>query len=154
MPNPIIRNLACVLAFCLCAAGGVAAQDSGFFVVPPFVFRAPPDFMMADQPAGFCFAKTTDNRAYLLVALRNPTRTIDATERELDRLARYLGLKAESFECPPKAFGSSLLMLLSESGKELWEFVVPDVLLGAPRRLPPRFHVEPPPRNLPIARRP
>ena len=70
---------------------------------------------------------------------------------KLDRLARYLGLKAESFECPPKAFGSSLLMLLSESGKEIWEFVVPDVLLGAPRRLPPRFQVEPPPRNLPIA---
>ena len=132
MPKRLTRT--CILLLCLGVAGGAAAQDGRFFVKPPFVFRTPPDLMIADEPAGFCFAKMTDNRTYLLVALTNLNRKIDSTERELDGLAKDLGLEAEGFECPPKPLGRELLILLAESGKELREFVVPDVLLGASRR--------------------
>jgi hypothetical protein len=155
MPKPVICTLACILLSCLCAGRDAAAQDGRFFTVPPFVFPAPPkpDFD-TDELAGFCFAKTTDNRAYLLVALRNTDRTINATEQALDRLARDLGLEAEKFECPPKAFGYLVFLYLSKSGKELREFVVPDELLGpAPRRSPP-LCVEPPPRISPIVEPP
>ena len=131
---PKLISYACVLLFCLCAVDRAIAQDGRFFVIPPFVFRTLPDLMTADEPAGFCFAKMIDNRAYLLVALTNPIRKIDATERELDKLAKYLGLEAEGFECPPKPLGRNLLLLLAESGKELREFVVPDMLLGGSQR--------------------
>jgi hypothetical protein len=155
MPKPIIYALACGLLFCLSAGCGAAAQDGRFLTVPPFVFPTPPDLrtMTANQSAGFCFAKMTDNRAYLIVALRNTTRTIDATERALDRLARDLGLEAESFVCPPEVLGRSLLVLLSESGKELREFVVPDLLLGAPGQRQAPFRAEPLRRNSPIVER-
>jgi hypothetical protein len=155
MSKPIIRTLACVLLFCSCAGGGAAAQDGRFFTDPPFVFPAPPkrDFG-TDELAGFCFAKTTDNRAYLLVALRNTDRTIDATEQALDRLARDLGLETEKFGCPPKGFGYLVLSYLLKSGKELREFVVSDELLGPPRHRSPPLCVEPPPRVSPIVERP
>jgi hypothetical protein len=107
-----------------------------------------------DEIAGFCFAKTIDNRAYLLVALRNTDRTINATEQALDSLARDLGLEAEKFECPPKGFGNIVLLYLRKSGKELRKFVVPDELLGRPRRRSPPLCVEPLPRFSPIVERP
>jgi hypothetical protein len=134
MSKPITCTLACVLLFCLCARGGAAAQDGRFFTVPPFVFRTPPDLrsMMADQPAGFCFAKTSDNRAYLLVAIQNTARTISDLERTLDRIGRDLGLETERFECPPKTLGRSVLRLLFESRKQLQELIVPDELFDAP----------------------
>jgi hypothetical protein len=88
--------------------------------------------MMADQPAGFCFAKTSDNRAYLLVAIQNTARTISDLERTLDRIGRDLGLETERFECPPKTLGRSVLRLLFESRKQLQELIVPDELFDAP----------------------
>jgi hypothetical protein len=133
MSKVIIQALIFML-FCLASEEhAVGAQDGYFYTTPPFVFRTPPDLgaMMADRPAGFCIAKTTDDRAYLLVGLSNTNRTIDATERALDRLALDLGVEADHFICPPDVVGRMLLKLLSQSGKEFQEFVVPDELLGA-----------------------
>jgi hypothetical protein len=133
MSKPVI-GLACLLLFCPCAQGSAAAQDGRFFTVPPFVFPGTPDLrsMLADRPAGFCFAKTSDNRAYLLVPVRDTTRTTDDIEQTLDRIGRDLGLESERFECPPKTLGRSVLRLLFESGKPLQELVVPDEFLDAP----------------------
>jgi hypothetical protein len=133
MSRPIICTLGCLL-FCLYAQRGAEAQEGRFFTDPPFVYPAPRDLrsMMADRPAGFCVAKTTENSAYLLVVLRNTRRAMDDTERVLDRIGKDLGLRLEKFFCPPEDHGRFVFKLLLRSGKQLQEFLVPDELLDAP----------------------
>jgi hypothetical protein len=154
MTKPLKAAIAWLtLLSCLPTSRSTAQEDHNFFTVPPYVFRGTPDprDLLADEPAGFCFARTADDRAYLIVSFRKAVRTIDEMEEALDKLAKDLRLAVGAFNCPSEVPGRALGELLAESGKELVPFVVPEELFGARPQQPPAERSSPPKTKWPIA---
>jgi hypothetical protein len=140
------------LLSCLPAGRTAAREDDRFFAVPPYDFRETPDArgLLPTESAGFCFAKTADGRAYVIVSFRETVRTRDEIAKALDQLAKGLDLAVGEFDCLPQFLAPTVGGLLEKSGKELIPFVVPDELFGPRPQAPPADVIPPPKTKWPI----
>jgi hypothetical protein len=140
------------LLTCLSIGGTAAGGDHNYFTVPPYVFPGNPDLrdFQAAKPAGFCFAKTDNDRAFLIFSFGRSARRIEEIEAALDKLVKDLGLAAGAFDCPPQVLGRAVRELLAESGRELIPFVVPKDFMDARPQRPPADKSSPPKTKWPI----